>query len=269
MMCFHPRKGPSLGARGWSDGQCRQLQNMGFTMLSDVYHLVTVNDGKSDAAAIAKVFSEMATGRLKCDLKLLNYYDEVPVCYGSTITSVEIDCIELAVHEHQALVMKHDKSTLIKSKHFHNEFGVHCYATYVNVSKKTVILHNFTYAQIRAERREAVRVKVHGTLPVKFSYDNVNMEGSIVNISGNGISIISNLAPATNSGQSGFLVFTIAGTSLAVPASFIRSFPNGNEGHIYKFQMTPDRKSDSIIGKFIYQRQVEIVQELKEGLLPE
>ena len=60
----------------------------------------------------------MATGRLKCDLKLINYYDEVPVSYGSTITSMEVDSIELAVHEYQALVMKHDKSTLIKSQHF-------------------------------------------------------------------------------------------------------------------------------------------------------
>ena len=93
-------------------------------MSSDVHHLVTLNDGKSDTAEIIKVFSEMSTGRVKCDLKLLNYVDEVPVSYGAEINSVSDDSIKLAVHEHQAVIMKHHKSTLVKSKHFQNELGV-------------------------------------------------------------------------------------------------------------------------------------------------
>ena len=121
-------------------------------MKNDIYHLVTVKDGASDNTSIVKVFTEMAAGRLKSDFTLLNYYDEVPVSYGSTIVVVDGDSVELKIHEHQALILKHDNSTLIKSRHFHHELGVHCYASYVNVAKKTAILHNFAYAQIRAER---------------------------------------------------------------------------------------------------------------------
>ena len=236
-------------------------------MNSDVYNLVTLNDGKSDTAAIVKVFSEMATGRLKSDLKLLNYCDEVPVIYGATITAVNGDSVELTVHENQAVIMKHDKSTLIKSKHFHNDLGVHCYAAYVNVPKKTAILHNFAYAQIRAERREAVRVNVREKLPVKFSYENVTIEGNMVDISGNGISVDTSLVPATNNNQAGQLFLTLRGTSLAVPGFFVRSTTNGNGGYICIFQIQPDRKSDTIIGQFIYQRQIEIIQQLKDGLI--
>jgi PilZ domain len=238
-------------------------------MKSDIYRLVTVNDGKTDTAAIVKVFDEMAAGRLKCDLKPLNYCDEVPVSYGATVTTVEKDSVELAVHEHQALVIKQDKSTLIKSRHFHNELGVHCYAAYVNVPKKTVILHNFAYAQIRAERREAVRVKVHEPLSVKFAYENVTIEGTMVDISGNGISFHSDLVPATEIDQMGLLYFALSGTPLAVTGSFVKSAPQGSDGHTCIFQMKPDRVSDTVIGRFIYQRQVEIVQQLKEGLVVE
>ena len=238
-------------------------------MKNDVYHLVTVEDGKSDNAAILKVFSKIATRRLKCDLKLLNYYDEVPVSYGSTIVTVDNDSVELAVHENQAVIMKHDKSTLIKSKHFHNELGVHCYATYVNVPKKIVILHNFAYAQIRAERREAVRVKVRGKLSVRFSYESVNIEGCMVDISAIGISLNTDLGSAMNTEQSGLLYFALNGTPLAVPGSLVRSITKEGGGHICIFQMKPDRKSDNIIGQFIYQRQVEIIQLLKEGLVVE
>jgi len=105
-------------------------------MGNDHYQLVTINDGKSDADAIIKVFSAMQDGRLKCDLSLLNYCNEVPVCYSATIATVEDDSVELSVHEHQALIMKQNNSTLIKSQHFGKGLGVHCYAAYVNVPKK-------------------------------------------------------------------------------------------------------------------------------------
>ena len=238
-------------------------------MKSDIYHLVTVNDGASDSAAIIKVFSEMAAGRLKSDFMLLNYYDEVPVSYGSTIAAVDGDSVELKVHEHQALILKHDNSTLIKSRHFHHELGVHCYASYVNIAKKIAILHNFAYAQIRAERREAVRVKVRDRLPLKFSYDSVTIEGNLLDISGSGISIHSDLVPATNSDQGGVLSFTLAGTPVTVAGSFVRATANGSEGHVCVFRIKPDRTTDNIIGRFIYQRQVEIIQQLKEGLVVE
>ncbi|MGD0585127.1 MAG: PilZ domain-containing protein [Oryzomonas sp.] len=238
-------------------------------MNNDIYHLVTVNDGASDGAAIIKVFSEIAAGRLKSDIMLLNYYDEVPVSYGSIIAAVDGDRIELKVHEHQALILKHDNSTLIKSRHFHHELGVHCYASYVNIAKKTAILHNFAYAQIRAERREAVRVKVRDRLPTKFSYDGVTIEGNLLDISGCGLSIQSDLVPATKSDQGGLLSFTLAGTPVTVAGSFVRATAEGSDGHVCVFKIKPDRMTDNIIGRFIYQRQVEIIQQLREGQVVE
>lgn len=235
-------------------------------MTSDVYHLVTINNGESDNAAIIKVFSEMAAGRLKCDLKLLNYYNEVPVSYDSTITTVDQDRVELMVHEHQALIITHDNGTLITSKHFHNGLlGVHCHAAQVNVLKKTAILHNFAYALIRAKRREDVRVKVRGILPARFSYGNVTIEGDMVDISNNGIAINSGLVPTTESGQTGLVYFTLNGTSLGLPGSFIRSTMNEDGSHLCMFKMKTDNKNDSIISRFIFQRQVEIILQLKEG----
>ena len=136
------------------------------------------------------VFRHAWTGRLKCDLSLLNYCNEVPVSYGATIVTVEKDSVELSVHEHQALIMKQNNSTLIKSKHFDKGLGVHCYAAYVNVTKKAAILHNFAYAQIRADRREAVRVKVNGTMPVRFFRENMVIEGTMIDISASGISLL-------------------------------------------------------------------------------
>ena len=87
-------------------------------MQNEPYHLVPTKDLKADTADITKLFSEMAAGRLSYDLNLINYYDEVPITYGSTIISVDEDSVEMAVHEHQALVIKHNNSTMIQCKHF-------------------------------------------------------------------------------------------------------------------------------------------------------
>lgn len=236
-------------------------------MKDDIYHLVTVENGKSDTAAIVKVFSDMLSGRLKNDIRLVNYHNEVPVSYASTISTVETDSIELSVHEHQAVLMKHDKWTLIKSRHFHNQLSVHCYTSYINLPKKAAILHNFAYAQIRADRREAVRVKVHGSLPVTFSYDNVILEGSLVDISATGASMLSSVVPATVADQPGMFSFTLVDAKLVVSGSFVRSIKKEDDKHICILQMKPDIKSDNIIGQFIYQRQVEIIQELKDGIV--
>lgn len=238
-------------------------------MGQDHYQLVTINDGKSDADAIIKVFSEMLEGRLKCDLSLLNYCNEVPVSYACTIATVEKDSVELSVHEHQALILKQNNSTLIRSKHFEKGLGVHCYAAYVNVNKKAVILHNFAYAQIRADRREAVRVKVNRTMPVRFFRENMIVEGTMVDISASGISILSQGAPSATLEGPGLLSFTIGDNPLTVPGEFVRSKPNEDNRHICIFTMTPDRLADTAIGKFIYQRQVEIILALKEGMVIE
>jgi hypothetical protein len=238
-------------------------------MENDLYHLVTVKDGKSDTASIIKVFYEMATGGLKNDIRLLNYYNEMPVSYGATINAVDGDSVELSVHEHQALIMKLDNSTLIKSTHFKKELGVHCFASYVSVPKKKAILHRFAYAQIRSERREAVRVKVYGAQAVTFTCENAKVEGTIVTISGTGVAIHSSVAPEIDPDQPGLLYLTLAGTSLAVSGSFVRATKKGNGGHICIFRMKPDLRYEPVIGQFIYQRQVEIFQELKDGLVME
>ncbi|MGB4600354.1 MAG: PilZ domain-containing protein [Trichlorobacter sp.] len=239
-------------------------------MGNDHYQLVTINDGKSDADAIIKVFSAMQDGRLKCDLSLLNYCNEVPVCYSATIATVEDDSVELSVHEHQALIMKQNNSTLIKSQHFGKGLGVHCYAAYVNVPKKAAILHNFAYAQIRADRREAVRVKVTGALPVTFICGQVVITGTMIDISATGISLLSNgIVPATVEGA-GVISFPLEGTPLTMPALFVRAKPSNNDNQqVCIFTIAPDRITDSAIGRFIYQRQVEIILALKEGMVIE
>jgi len=233
---------------------------------SDIYRLVTLDDGKADADAILQVFSDMASGRLSNDLRFLNYYHEVPVSYGATIQSVDGGNVEFLMHEHQGIVIKHDRHTLVKSAHFPKELAVHAYAAYTNMQKKTAILHNFSYAQVRAERREAVRVAVNQPLPVTFSFDGGTLSGLVKDISGTGISVLSPDLLAIDGNQSGRLSFTLVATAILVPGTFVRSLKGSDDCQVFVFRMEPDRRTDAIIGQFSYQRQIEILKELKDGV---
>lgn len=236
-------------------------------MVQDHFQLISVVDGKTDAAAIMRLFAEMRAGRLKNDLTLLNYCDEIPVSYGTSILSVDQDSVELSVHEHQAQILKQKNSTLIKSASFVKGLSVHCYATYVNVAKKVAILHNFAYAQIKAERREAVRVKVGAPLPVTFICQQVAISGTMIDISASGISLlVDKPLPATIEGP-GVMSFTLEDTPLTTPAQFVRSIATTGDRQIAICTIKPDRITDSAIGRCIYQRQVEVILALKEGLI--
>ena len=233
----------------------------------DLYRLVTIDNGQADTASIIKIFSEMELGHLKCDISLLNYFNEVPVNYGATICTIDKDSIELSVHEHQAVLIKYKNSTLIKSKHFPKDLGVHCYAAYVSVPKKMAILHNFAYAQIRAERREAVRVTIIKPIPINCSHKDISIDGTIVDISGTGISVYLPDVHAIKTDQPVRLFFSLMDTPLTVYGVFVRTAPNENNGKICAFQIKPDRKCDTVISKFIYKRQIEIIQNLRDGFV--
>lgn len=119
----------------------------------DYYKLVTLEDGQKDSDAIVRVFKEIHEGLLPCDLKLLNYYREVPVSFNATITGVMDDRIDMNVHQNQAVVMKHAKQCLIKCEYFPKGLGVHSYVAMTNVMSGRTILTRFAYAQIAAEKR--------------------------------------------------------------------------------------------------------------------
>lgn len=230
----------------------------------NVYSLVTVKDGRADSEEILEIFTNMASGKIPCDVKLLNYYRQIPVSYNAHIVNISKDRVEFKIHQNQALVMKFDKHTLIKSSHFPKGLGVHCFSAYINVHKEVAILTRFAYAQIKAERRGAVRVAVHPAISAVFSNNEIEISGSILDISENGVSVLTNAEPLAEEIK-GILTFSIEGNKLELSSTLLKTVETA-EGCVCVFQYELKGVSEKILSRYIYSRQVEIIRELKDQL---
>jgi hypothetical protein len=86
-----------------------------------------------------------------------------------------------------------------------------------------------------------------------------------VDISVNGIKVLD--APLTIQLEDRHTVtFPLMGHSITLPAVFLREKVN-EKGHFFVFTIQPDNKTEAIISKLIYNRQVEIIQTIKEQIV--
>ncbi len=232
----------------------------------DFFHLVTLEDGRKDSDAIIRVFQDIQAGKTGGDLKLLNYYREIPVSFGATITNVMDDRVDLNVHQNQAVVMKHAKQTLIKCDRFPNGLGVHCYVALSNINSCRAILTRFAYAQIAAERRGAVRVEVDFPLQGNFSAPGVTLAGKVADISVTGVSLHLAVKPTVEINIEGTFVCSLPGGRVEVPARLLKYFDTEN-GCRAVVTFAPDNKLELLLSQFIFSLQVEIIRDLKEQYL--
>ena len=229
---------------------------------SDFFHLVTLEDGKRDSDAIIKIFQNIHDGLLPCDVKLLNYYREIPVSFNATITGVMDDRIDMDVHQNQAVVLKQEKQTLIKCEYFPNGLGVHSFVAMTNVNSGRTILTRFAYAQITAEKRGAVRVEVDFPLTATFLAEGIELVGNVSDMSVNAISVALPIKPALEANLKGRFICVLPEGKIDVPAQVLKIIET-ETGSRAIITFSPDSKLELLISQFILSLQVGIIRDLK------
>ncbi|HBA87839.1 MAG TPA: PilZ domain-containing protein [Geobacter sp.] len=235
--------------------------------MSDIYHRLQLAGEEQDQEQILAVLSAMHKGTLRNDLRLLNFYREIPVNYGAWVQTVEKNFAELLVHQVQAVVIAHHKLTILKSSHFPRD--VIAGVTYVNVEKSTVILSNLGYCIVRADRRMSVRVEMGIAIKACFAAPQHETEGTLHDMSLTGLSIKVPRDPGIPLSTKGELSLELPAGLTTVPASLLKVIPDG-DGCRLAFEIEPSRPAELSISQFVFQRQVEIIKELKEhpGVTP-
>jgi hypothetical protein len=232
--------------------------------MKDIYNLMTVTDVQHDEAAILDVLKGILAGRLKDDLRVLNYFKEIPVSYDSDIILIDDGMVELKVHQHQAVVMYVEKLAFLKSKHFPHDVVAKVFKA--NINKCIGLLHSFSYAQIRADRRRFVRVQITDPIQVNFRRVDATIDGRMVDISIGGLSLECAEEIPVNLESSGILTVPFPNGKLEMPATLLKIAPHENKW-FYIFEIEASARIETAISQFIFQKQVEIIRELKDQIL--
>ena len=231
--------------------------------MSDLYQLMNVVGVKEDNKQIVKILQEIASGERSNDLRVLNYFHEIPVSYPGTVENVEDDMVDISVHQNQAVVMHLQKMTFLKSRHFPHDVVANVFRADVN--KCFAILTKFAYAQVRAERRQFVRVKLDGKIPVSFISSAFQFNGTVDDISIGGMCVCAEPSDAVETQTEGVLAVVLDTARMEIPATLLKVFDEDGVTK-YVFELDADSKIESKISHFIFQRQLEIIREIKDSL---
>jgi len=233
--------------------------------MPDHYQLISKASAREDSAAIVAVLQKMHRGELSPDLRLLNYYEEIPVSYPASVEFIEDDMVDMLVHQHQAVVMKLGKKTILKSQHFEHEVLANVFR--VDIGKTLATLTNFAYVVVRAERRRFVRVTVKGRFEVIFTDGERKLRGSLYDISLSGLAVVSadggtNFDTLTD----GTLLLSLGDKPISLPSRLLKIVTaDGEQRYIFEFEASS--RDEAVISQFIFQRQVEIIKDLKDAIV--
>jgi hypothetical protein len=226
-----------------------------------MYPKIQIAEGNQDTEKILGILAAIKDGSLDDDLKLLNFYREIPVSYPATVLTREESFAELQVNQIQAVVISFDKFTVLKSNHFPHDVVAN--VNYVNVEKCRVVLSNFRYAVVRAERRMSVRVELSEPIYASFASENGALGGRLHDMSLTGIAIDVVEKPGIPLSEKGELSLTLPIGTITVPASLLKIL-TVDEGYRMIFEIEATRATELSISQFLFRSQVEIIRELRE-----
>jgi hypothetical protein len=228
------------------------------------YLLLPSADVRKDDESIIEVLSAVKDDKIGNDLKLLNYYREVPINFGASIDHIEKGMVELTVHQLQAALMQQQKETLIRSSHFRND--VVAKVSKAGAEQRFAFLTGFSYVQILSDRRANIRVEVSENVQVDVSFGKLRLQGRLKDISIGGMAIIAPEKQGIDENARVKLTFSLRGHGVEIPGTVLRVIDESPRKS-YVIHFTPDSKSDATISQYIFQTQSEIIRELKEKIL--
>jgi hypothetical protein len=228
------------------------------------YKLLPSADVRKDEESIIEVLCAVKDDKYKNDIKLLNYFREVPINFGASIDHIERGMVEMTIHPLQALLMQQQKETLIRSGHFKHD--VVAKVSKAGAEKRFAFLTCFSYVQILSDRRANIRVEVAENVEVAVRAGQLQLQGRLKDISIGGMAIIAPGKQDIDENARVNLTFSLRGHRLEIPGTILRVLDEPPRKS-YVIQIKPDSKSDATISQFIFQTQSEIIRELKEKII--
>ncbi|MDR3579267.1 MAG: PilZ domain-containing protein [Oryzomonas sp.] len=235
---------------------------------NSIYSSRVVRSFEEDQAEILATLKNALAGKKLPAFKLINYFKGLPLTYAATLDAVEHGILDLDVQPQQAVAMAADHYTLIRCKLFPHDIAAH--VQYVNVPRHAVSLSKLRFVEIMAERRSSVRLDLAHPTQAAFPFQGQDMHGRLSDISTGGAAINTDEYLDMPTGNETILRFLLPDPTqdkllpLKVEAKLVHI-----EGHAspysYRFAIHPEKLLEQQLSRYIFQRQIEIIRDLKDA----
>lgn len=242
-------------------------KGMGIMDYARFYRIHTKKTPEEDAAEIGAGFQDITKRGARVYFRLVNYYKGLPISYPATLYEFSQGTLELDVHRQQAIAMEATRFSFIKCDYFQNP--IFAEVKNLDVFKMTAALRNFAYVEILAEQRSALRLELEPQTDAEIEADGTLLAGKTLDASLGGFSIRTahpcQLVQGAEVTLRVMVPNLLQGTESRVVASgrHIETVTKG-DCQTSRFSIVSDPQSEGPISRFLFQRQVEIIRELKD-----
>lgn len=224
-----------------------------------------------DSVEIVAALREIIKNNTRVAFRLVNYFKGLPLSYPATLVEMSKGgTLELDVHKQQAVALNLNGYAFIKCDYF--DRAILAEAQNVNVRNMTASLRNFSFVQILAENRTSLRLELDPQTDAEITWEDVVTTGKVIELSLGGFSIRSHTRCPVPVGAEVALKVMVPNllqntqTRLETKAKLVRVSPEESTD-VWRFSITAEPQSEGLLSRFIFQRQVEIIRELKDNSL--
>lgn len=233
-----------------------------------LYRVVDISNELDDVKAIETLLQAGLTN--KTPIKLLNIYKGLCINTSSSIMKKTNHEIYVTYEQLQGTVMHFEKETIIQAPSFTKD--VIADVKYIDSKKKLALLKNFRFVHGSANARKYSRVTCSQRTPISIVHNKGTLSGEVLDISMNSIAIKTRLYPNINSLQTTqvSLKFTLPVTSteegyMKLTLTSEVMFTKCDEEFCkVVVNLDEDQVHEAILMEYVYDRQKEIIVELKK-----
>jgi len=235
--------------------------------LSRYYRTNVKKSIDEDRAVIVAGFQDILKRGLRVSCKLVNYYKGLPLSYPATIVEIDRGILEVDVHKQQAVVMEKNRYTFIKCDYF--DSPIMAKAQNVNVANMMASLHTFTFVQIMAESRNSLRLELEPQTETVLKWQGASLDAKLIELSLGGCSARAQERCQIPIGEEISLKLMVPNllqntVNPLNTAAKLMAVTDEDGWDICRFSLAPDPQAEALLSRYIFQRQVEIIRELKE-----
>jgi hypothetical protein len=233
--------------------------------IADLYSTRIQKTFDEDHAEIVSIFK----ANPKQVLKLINYYKGLPLSYPATVTSIDRGTVDLEVNADQAFAIEENRSTFIRSHLFKHD--VFAQVQYVNIKKQAAFFVKFSYVEIMAEHRNFIRMTLEPEPVIVIESPLGIIEGKLHDLSLSGLNILVDDSCALEIDTDTSIRFLLKDIeqntdfNVYVPAKLI-AIKGDTLPYNYKFTISIGKMLERQLSRYIFQRQIEIIREIKEAV---